>query len=62
MDPSRFRAGSVERRCGTCRHFADETLEWGRCRLYERAMQERELCDSWRARGVLVIEKGAKTS
>ena len=60
MDPPRFRAGSDDERCEICRHYVDETPEWGRCRLYDRPMSTRELCDSWSFKGVLVWEKGMR--
>jgi len=58
MDPLHFRAGSEERRCGTCQHHSDVTAEVGYCGLYERPLFVGELCDSWSIRGVLVWEEG----
>lgn len=62
MDPPHFRAGSEERRCGTCGHFSETTAEAGHCKLYERPMFEVELCDSWTPKGVFVWERGKRTA
>jgi hypothetical protein len=47
MNLPHFRDGSNERCCGTCRHYADVSTEVGYCRLYDRPMFSKELCDSW---------------